>query len=54
VKKLRAARTLLVTESGETERQYWKLAIGEPRRITLAAATDEFERCSTRPCAAAS
>jgi len=43
VRKLRAARTLLVTESGETERQYWKLAIGEPRPMTLAAAADEFE-----------
>jgi asparagine synthase (glutamine-hydrolysing) len=43
VKKLRAARTLLVTEAGETERQYWQLAIGEPRPMTLAAATDEFE-----------
>jgi asparagine synthase (glutamine-hydrolysing) len=43
VRKLRAARTLLVTESGESERQYWKLTIGEPRPMTLAAATDEFE-----------
>ncbi len=41
--KLRAARTLVVTESGETERQYWKLAVGEPKPTTLAAATDEFE-----------
>ena len=43
VRKLPAARTLLVTETRETERQYWKLAVGEPRHITLAAATDEFE-----------
>jgi asparagine synthase (glutamine-hydrolysing) len=43
VKKLRAARHLALTAGGEVERQYWKLAIGEPRRLTLAAATDEFE-----------
>jgi asparagine synthase (glutamine-hydrolysing) len=43
VKKLRAARHLTVGASGEQERQYWKLAIGEPRPMSLGAATDEFE-----------
>jgi asparagine synthase (glutamine-hydrolysing) len=43
VKKLCAARHLTVTTGGEVERQYWKLAIGEPRKTTLAEATDEFE-----------
>jgi asparagine synthase (glutamine-hydrolysing) len=43
VKKLRAARTLAITAHGESERQYWKLAVGEPRSMSLAAATDEFE-----------
>jgi asparagine synthase (glutamine-hydrolysing) len=43
VKKLRAARTLAITRARESEREYWKLTVGEPRRVTLAAATDEFE-----------
>ena len=43
VKKLRAARHLTVSAAGEQERQYWQLQIGEPRPMTLAAATDEFE-----------
>jgi asparagine synthase (glutamine-hydrolysing) len=43
VNKLRAARHLTVTRDREVERQYWKLTIGEPREVGLAAATDEFE-----------
>jgi asparagine synthase (glutamine-hydrolysing) len=43
VRKLRAARHLTVTQGGEVEKQYWKLSIGEPRRVALAAATEEFE-----------
>jgi asparagine synthase (glutamine-hydrolysing) len=43
VQKLRAARHLTVSAGTEVERQYWKLGIGEPRRTSLAAATDEFE-----------
>jgi len=43
VKKLRAARHLTVSAATEQERQYWKLGIGEPRPMSLAAATDEFE-----------
>jgi len=43
VRKLPAARHLTVTKDGEVERQYWKLAIGEPRPMSLARATEEFE-----------
>ncbi len=43
VRKLRAARHLTVTQGGEVEKQYWKLSIGEPRRVALATATEEFE-----------
>jgi len=43
VKKLRAARHLTVGAGAEQERQYWKLEIGEPKVMSLAAATDEFE-----------
>jgi asparagine synthase (glutamine-hydrolysing) len=43
VKRLRAARSLVATRTGESERQYWKLSYGEPRQISLEAATEEFE-----------
>ena len=43
VAKLRAARTLLVTATRETERQYWQLKFGAPVERSLEAATEEFE-----------
>jgi len=43
VSKLRAARCLVIDESGERERQYWRLRFGEPRAISLEAAGEEFE-----------
>ena len=43
VLKLRAARTLRVTATRETERQYWQLGFGEPVERSLESATEEFE-----------
>lgn len=43
VRKLRAARTLVVSASAESERQYWSLSFANPVVRSLPDAVDEFE-----------
>ncbi len=43
VRKLLAARSLLVTASGQSERQYWNLCFANPKARSLDDAVDEFE-----------
>lgn len=43
VRKLRAARCITISGTGESERQYWQLSFAEPVARSLEEATDEFE-----------
>ncbi|MGH8513452.1 MAG: asparagine synthase (glutamine-hydrolyzing), partial [Gammaproteobacteria bacterium] len=43
VRKLLAAHSLLVTASGQSERQYWNLCFANPKARSLDDAADEFE-----------
>lgn len=43
VKKLRAARCLIASETGESERQYWHLSFADPVARPLDQAIEEFE-----------
>jgi asparagine synthase (glutamine-hydrolysing) len=43
VRKLRAARSLVVSASGEIERQYWNLCYANPVARPLEVATEELE-----------
>ncbi len=43
VKKLGAARTLLVSATSQSERRYWNLSFGQPVSRTLEDALEEFE-----------
>jgi asparagine synthase (glutamine-hydrolysing) len=42
VRKLRAARCLTISGTGESERQYWQLSFAEPVARSVEEATDEF------------
>ncbi|MBK1701764.1 asparagine synthase (glutamine-hydrolyzing) [Thiococcus pfennigii] len=43
VRKLQAARSLMVTESAEVQRQYWHLSFANPRERVLADAAEELD-----------
>ena len=43
VRKLAAARTLMVSAAGESERRYWQLSFAQPRERPLEEAADELQ-----------
>ena len=43
IKKLRAARSLLISRYSESERQYWDLSFADPVAKPMREAADEFE-----------
>lgn len=43
VRKLQAARSMTVSETSQTERQYWHLSFANPRQRSLGEAAEELE-----------